>query len=1274
MLFKRVIALTVSAALVSQNLLFAAGEIKEHKRTNDMLDQITKSTKPSDLAIVGITDHFQKESPNLISDMDLSGKIGKKIFVGYGIYDIGEKNCKYVEQPGVSKTDYDEVIRHIGSFNGHTYGYAKGKYTFGQCKALAKRLGGNPVMIQSHSEASYIASTFTSKEIAGAKVGDAWVGVYRQSCSDNDFYKNTDEKKQDFFNWSTKGKPACQDGQRHVLIDRYGLFNAASESKSASCIIEFDSKDMHKPVKICASWWKVLRDYDGVKQTLYDINMLQRINQADIPISLALCTKYDEAQARLHKKNASSRTAHCTEYYSRTIAEGCYENPVQDICFVSECNGYIQNVCRPVKSDSVGKEYVKGEIMLNGKISEQETKTKIVTKEFDCPPSPISNKFCEERAQVMIYPQECPGSQCAELKECVYNSGSDTDKWNECFVKYKCIKIYGGRDNPKISASGEVLALRGKCPNGEVLDFPVNVQEKIDRKCLKYEVITKKERNVEKCSEEKGYQDHVVNMAITDKDIYQDNPKCIRLDEVTESQTKKGVIVKVTPQGFFSTRITQEYLDGQSEVLGDKIGSHKYTIQAANAKDPQRIDEKPKEVKEEGPQANNFSTAMCGPVQGLVNKMAALLPPGPDNADNDKTEGPSLPGGARVENNTIVFELYDYVPKGRTEKEEKEIHKRYGRNQCEGSGVDVLSRAGLGTVDSVLSCVNGRFKFGVYLPYFVQNASIRNGGSLAFTNTLGAGSEKSCATFGICMNGGYSFSGGRCYNWSDDGNAADAAEDKFYPDDRGKVKGNMTQFGERDVNPPVEAPIATPTTMQNGLQSILFLEEYVSGQWGWFSNYNSYPAKINRTEVSLSGGSARMVSGNDKKMTKITDLLNYTVDIHHWWKRKKKPSSTLMLASGAIASAFALARSYIAFGIENIGAYILLVLFTRPRNWDRQEIWYRLWKGIPHNFYDPGIYETRYDREDDNPGEPTFKDKWYGHLHMDMPDKRPNDAKDYVKKAHFAARNNMFEAIGIPRSEAAVHPWEEGNWPSNYPKCKKWNPWCEKVNDDWSGLYTPNSMIPYELNTFLEGDTNERGGKVNVRVELEDVKGRGTAINKVRKEMSVLYLGAVNTVIILVPYKGDYKLIARDALKVPLATFTVTKDLFKTKVGTYYPSAQVVFGDTMEVKVKNGCKRDRAALWGGGVVGNFWETQRTAENVDCSHANERHVLKHSAMYIEIIPQNMDRGFEHRLKLPLPFANRVWVVSLDLDEERHYRCFNDFEGCKDEDYKGVKDAR
>ena len=102
-------------------------------RNDELIKNITTSSKPSDLPIAGVSDFFEKEKIHLINGFDLSKYVGKNVFVGYGIYDEGEDHCKFVEQPGIDKAFYDSVLHFSDNFNQHSYAVTQESMSYSQC-------------------------------------------------------------------------------------------------------------------------------------------------------------------------------------------------------------------------------------------------------------------------------------------------------------------------------------------------------------------------------------------------------------------------------------------------------------------------------------------------------------------------------------------------------------------------------------------------------------------------------------------------------------------------------------------------------------------------------------------------------------------------------------------------------------------------------------------------------------------------------------------------------------------------------------------------------------------------------------------------------------------------------------------------------------------------------------------------------------------------------------------------------------------------------------
>lgn len=1335
--FKKSICLTLASVLTFFDVAQAAGAATgAFNRNDELIKNITTSSKPSDLPIAGVSDFFDKEKVHLIQDFDLSKYIGKNVFVGYGVYDEEQDHCKFVEQPGVDKAFYDSVIHFSENFNQHAYAITQENMSYAQCKSLANKLGGYPVIPDSAAENAFISANFTKIKKDGKYIGNVWSGVFKKKCS-NVNYTNAIDKNQNFLQWENGKEPMCKDEDPvYAQINAFGNLTRKAPSEYAKCLIEFNSADYKRPVRICASWWRVVRDYDGVKQTLYDVGMLNKINQADIPKEMTLCTKFDMTNV-VDPSTMPTRIAHCTEYYDRTIAPECLTNPRQGICKIDECKGYINNACKLVRKDKVGKGYVKGEILEKGKITEHENKVDILTKEFECPASGISNKLCTERATVTVFPKECPGSRCEELKECLYNNADDPDKANECYKNIPCVKIYGNRDIPaKMTPDGTVTHLYGKCPDDTILEFPINVQEKLSKKCLQYEVLVKTERNVEKCTEDRSFHDHQVDMSITAKDIYEDDPKCIRMDSVHESQSKKTLAFRITPKGYFKQKITEVNLDAQNKIIGDDIGDDKYIISSAMVGARARAIS----ISEKGKGGSGSSS---GSPQSLEEKVEALMPKcnlqssftlrnsqifanleEPDITDS-KDEGDEE-GGGQLTNDVYNYSILNFyngkmsvVQNGAGFTGDAQCTDWLKNNKV---NFMFLPEGAQGFLK------NGKCYFPVASsPYDSKISNFTPSGNTASFLVNGVLSEKACMEEAYCLNGRYTFSGTTCKITMPDGEASEQygevlkeeALKQLAGSETSAPVGQLTEVPTEQLKAPVGAKAEIRSIMLDGLKSVFFFEDYIRGGWGWYSNHNSYPGETNIVEVSEDGNAYANLNTKEKKMTKITDLLNYSLSIGHKWWKAKKPTTTALYLSGAMVgaagfAAFQAATPYIA--VLNIGAYLVLVFLNKSKNMDEQNHSHHLYKDVPEKYYYPGLYETRIpeDRnvlkklskserdeidkffsngvamtpresavgvnEDDVPRIAPLDDTMlrftYWKAQSETGRLKTGDVKKVLRELK-TFKTNLWNRIGILPSETIFHPWENGDFGSNYPKCKKWRPWCTKSKSGSDGYHTPNSRIPAEFSTFSEGESNDKNGLVKVNVPLGDMSSPGKPHDKIRKETTTVYLGATNSLTVLVPYKGDYNVIAYDRKGDRLSSFLVTEDMFIEKYNTMIPSAQVRFGDNMELAVgivngahKDACRSDKAVEWGGGVSGTFYENQRTEESDFCTKSIDNYVKTHSMAAIEVCPLNMDRCFRYELKFPLPFANRVWLASLNGKEIRNYRCYDDFSSCSEDNF--VKD--
>ncbi|MEV9527056.1 hypothetical protein AB0W38_00495 [Aliarcobacter butzleri] len=1279
--FKKFISYSLIFVFAFSNTAQAASQIEASDRTTEVISDMRSSSVPSDLPVAGVSDFFDKENIHLIKNFDLSAYADKKVFVGYGVYDHSEDNCKFVEQPGVTKAQIDSTFSFKHKFNQNTYAVSMDRMTYSECKALGDQFGGYPVVVDSAAEAMFVASNFSGAQISSSDIEKVWLGAERGDCSET-YYTNEFGDKQFYENWqSDLDKISCDSTKLNLKIDQYGKFLKTNQYVPAYCVLEFEGEDIYKPLKICASWWKVQREYPNEAPGLYDTQMLKRINQADIPVQMAVCTQYESDTAAAQEEQGT-RIAHCTEYYSATVSPECVRDMHQPICKVNECGGYINNACRLVNEATVGKGYVKGEVMKNGVMTETKVKDNIVTKEYECPPSPPSNDKCVEQSAVIIYPKECPNSQCDALKECILAAASDKTAIDTCYTNYQCIKIYGGRDIPPAidPVTGDVTHLYGKCPDspvsdGSILEFPVNIQEKINRTCAEYEVIETRENVTQNCVLERPYEDHEVNMSITEIDEYEDNPSCIRTDTVDESLTMQDITMTLNSKGWFKHKMTRVNLDDTVDTVlvgGDDL----YTLGSAM---PEQFPENNGQVQ----------------TQEITQNVTAEVDFNVDCSEFDPTAG----GASWFNKNIAVFQNLDGA----------------GDPTISDPAFDTESLTGAkGTVmipDSFINteeeCANyaSNNGFDSYLSSYTYSKNIVTGVDSCTLNLNKVGadfqldsifriSEDSlkydfsgtmsgldCMKKAYCLDGYYnegSFGSneaiGDCQVTTGEGSptsyqdtliaiAMNAAGITIPPPATGATKEECT---------PVES-YENASSRIDGVQNIFVFEDYLRGGWGYYSNFNSWDAQTNRVYVSTAEFTDKVVPM--QPMSVITDYMQYHSILKHESHKAKEPDVATSFIGGAAAGLAAWIMGLSATGIGIVVVVviiILLFLLTKSKDMDRQHTEYHIYKDIPVDLYHEGPYESRFRHAAAAvPGEQSshydpanFVRMTYQHVKTDTGRYEPGEFMEKLKQL-YTHKESTLVCQGFEQSEVSrlTHP-DELSINYGYPSCKWYQPWCTKMDTNLNEIVTNNNL-------FAE----------NVTSPQVPVLYPGIAISKskMQKQVGTVYLGAVNTMVILVPYIGDYKIEAYNKYDTLLSTRTIHENSF---AGVTDPMglkfAQVNFGLNMNIApglIPGGnidaCIKDRAVEWGGGVSGVFHESQRTDLSNYCQKSNDLYVKDQAMTKLFVQPLNMDRGFTYELTAPMPFPNRVWIATLDNREVRNYRCFGEFDECSDTDFQEVQ---
>lgn len=555
---KKILKIMLNSFLSFNLIVFPAfantNEVEADERTLERIDTFLKSGTPSDMPFIDYMDSFIIDNTQPLKRFDLSSFEGKRVFLGYGVYDKEQNFCKYVEKPGMP--DPKLYFQNITTFNKHTYALSMTTMNYESCVNLANNFNGVPAVITSAAENGFVSGKYGGMS--------KWIGIERPSCVEE--YRNKDGIKQEYFNWSSlsEANGTCSNSSLNVIQNKYGTWNKKDKLELNHCLVEIDTEEITRPVKICAPWWRIEREYQKEAETMFGGIDIYKINQADIPEQFNVCTKFEE-KAITATNEAVKRKVTCTSYYDSMIAPECLKNPYQDICYIDECNGYIKNACRIVNTLSGFKNYTKAEAIIDGTKKIIKGKSDIKTHVYECPPSLPSLKSCEEQSTVIIFPKECPGSDCEGYKTCVQNA-STTEEKNKCSTKFECEKIYGNPDSVDYNTDGTIKHLKNKCSDGTELYFEPSIQSKTTNKCLEYEYYTIEEDVSQKCTLDRSYTTHSIDTSITEKDIYMNNPDCIRMNNLLESRPTVEVKIDYINNGFSQTVVKKSYLDGEENI------------------------------------------------------------------------------------------------------------------------------------------------------------------------------------------------------------------------------------------------------------------------------------------------------------------------------------------------------------------------------------------------------------------------------------------------------------------------------------------------------------------------------------------------------------------------------------------------------------------------------------------------------------------------------------------------------------------------------------
>ncbi len=418
----------------------------------------------------------------------------------------------------------------------------------------------------------------------------------------------------------------------------------------------------------------------------------------------------------------------------------------------------------------------------------------------------------------------------------------------------------------------------------------------------------------------------------------------------------------------------------------------------------------------------------------------------------------------------------------------------------------------------------------------------------------------------------------------------------------------------------------------NGYSDIFAVQEYTEGDFGYMSNYitklpKNNIVKLDQREISpiIEQTPIEYSLEYDYSQSQNTQLTKNRTPDSHSADVSGFSAATTAIGDGIFGNSFADLTL-------QIGLAPVMIIFGKKQNWGWYDSHYKIYqfmdsedKYVENLYgYDPRIIENGvlvHDRETLKSG--TMKEGDYSRFRSGIIEN---------KKARFEFMGYSEEMINermISTNEKTKLGWAGAKW--------------------------------YELSV--------KKTKHSMETEYN---------NEISKPISTIFMGAVNMVSIVVPYKGEYELKAYDKNDNLLATKIIEEQNFISNtpatsgnIAQTYAKVQLATANDFNVapghnkNLTNGsCISSNFVEWGGGVSGAYYEkgVPDIGLGSDCLKSNDSYVKAHSATKLTLRATNTATVFVIKLKKPMPYPNRIVLVNLMQLENRKYECWSDSLPC------------
>lgn len=1223
-------------------LLFLAVSLFSYdtsERNESTSHDVMIGSKPSDIPTGGMMKDFRPINKNMFTGVDLSDNPDARVFAGYGVYDLSGENCVDVDTPTADGTSADSKFTDFKVYNGHTYALSINNMTYDQCLAKAVNYNAYPAILSTPEENNAIGQQYRD--------ADKWIGVSRDGSCPSEYVDSKGSAL--LYDGFYSKDEECSNTMRNVYMPSSSMYwKRAAHSDTRKCLIEFDTEDWKRPVRSCAPWWSIERNYLADSSSKYTVRSvdsngdplevdIRNFNQANVPHTVKVCTRVDQNSASI--ATAGVQSVICNSYYDRTASPRCHDEPEQDVCKVDECRGAIKSKCTFVESSDAPLTYTKEPVFVDGEYKLIKKKVGIKMNKYLCPIQTKTDN-CLESQTVIMLPQPCPGTD-------VGSDGNAT----------KPIMVYGSPTAPgpnKYDASGKLINLYGECPDGTVVEVPVNVLKQDNKTCTKYaQNVTTKEYD-EMCVSDRSSTDYTVETSLSEQDLYQNNPNCVRLNNIKEARPKQDVRIDYETFGMASLAIVKATKEGSDEVKFEQIlPSLYYQNQMASMDFSESVFEQTPgapTVDLSGIPQVDCSEYLNDGVDAYTLKLKKYKEDGV-KALYDYSSGQIVNFGSRTVSQcqNIVAQYGGRILYGAHDDNATEIARI--DSFYEGD-IHLGSIAGVSSKDMLAIDANATVLDGCWAT-ISENGTTGDKYKKVVVNSSGAADPdfnlysaqnvtyEDCRAIAICsssdiLNANH-YSGTqqcRLHKTKTSGTAAtnelSQEQDEQISALQNEVAGESQSVVYSEDELQQRSTSGTLSLDQiDGLSDIYAIMEYTDFNFGYFSSYSS---RIFKSDMVKVNNQIVMPIVEHPRITQwIREDYRYNYTKYRNYKLDAFSGFVLGVKSGG-----GINRANAATLLLNVGSLGTLATLTWAYNaiWGKDTISFtgssycEAYNYIDSSFKyieNPYGYETRniYKKDGEDKQRIEYFDMSYG-----------IDKKQNVKIAdsYFGLwrkkKEVFYKELNIDMTNYIWPSYDKGLPVSDPHKCGWWEPWCKKTRN------------------------------ANAAGTMDTTKYH-------KREVSVHYMGATNTAVIVVPYKGDYELKAYNRHGDVISHYMVNSSMFltsNTEYGTSMEIAQVKFGLHMPLSVNlegNACRGDLMAEIGGGVSGAYYELGDTGTHTDfyCTKSDDRFVIDNSIVKISVRSTSQSEPFVIQLKKPMPYANRVFLGTLGYSEERVYRCYD-----------------